>query len=533
MALRAPQTVLVVTVLVAAARAVAAEPIPLSGERLIVETGHVGAHALEVESRDAGLALGRANGSPDDPVKQGGTVRLVSTTGDFFDATYALPARGWHYVGRKGENRGYRFRRAAAAVRSVVIRSGKLLRLEVKGRDLQSLSADPDFLAVVLTLGAQTYCLDFHGATTVRNGRRLIASGARPPVVCPLPYGDDSLWLCRPGMARNQCLMNSLDATAVRPDGSTVLEPHGGAGEDQPYDCFYVYPTVDISGVVGNHTDFSDVGPMLDPLLSQAAPFNASCRIFAPLYRQVTLATYHLSNAGPYVDVAYGDVEAAFRRYLARDNGGRNFVLMGHSQGTQLLARLIQDVIDDVSTLRARLIVALLIGGNIVVPEGHLVGGTFNHLPLCTAAAQTGCVIAYRSYAEGYPPTGGSNVEGGEGMDTACTNPAALAGGEGRFAEAYFVNVLRQPALQLFPDPGYPTPFTEYPDFYAGQCVEDDHHRSYLEIRVRPAPGDVRTNPVPFGRLSDPDFPGTHLLDYSFALGDLIRLVQTKAAAMP
>ncbi|MGH7895096.1 MAG: hypothetical protein ACREQL_10525, partial [Candidatus Binatia bacterium] len=158
----------------------------------------------------------------------------------------------------------------------------------------------------------------------------------------------------------------------------------------------------------------------------------------------------------------------------------------------------------------------------------------FQNLPLCTTDAETGCVIAYRSYAEGYPPAGGSNVQGPDGMDTACTNPAALGGGEGRFAKTYFPNVLHQPIFQIAPDPGFGTPFTLFGDFYAGECVKDDHGRSYLEVRVRPEAGDMRVNPIPFDHpVLAPSFLGAHILDYSWAMGDLVRLVETKAAAMP
>jgi len=71
-------------------------------------------------------------------------------------------------------------------------------------------------------------------------------------------------------------------------------------------------------------------------------------------------------------------------------------------------------------------------------------------------------------------------------------------------------------------------------DFYAGEWVKDAAGRSYLEIRVRPDPGDMRTDPISYTHPAlSPSLLGTHILDYSWGLGDLIRLVQTKAAAMP
>src|SRR5260221_6775570 len=126
------------------------------------------------------------------------------------------------------------------------------------------------------------------------------------------------------------------------------------------------------------------------------------------------------------------------------------------------------------------------VGGGIVeVPEGQTVGETFKLLPLCTDADQTGCIIAYRSYADGFPPANGSNVvDPDAGLDTACTNPAALGGGKAHFSSTYLPLHVNQPAFQVGMDLGVPisTPFAVYHDFYTGECVKDDRGRSYLQI---------------------------------------------------
>jgi hypothetical protein len=359
-------------------------------------------------------------------------------------------------------------------------------------------------------------------------GRRLVARDG-VPAPCPLDYGGEAFWLCKPGMAGNQCFVNGLDATEILPDGSTVLETHDG-NETEPVDCFYVYPTVDL-GAAGNHTDFSDTSLELDPLLSQVARLNASCRIFAPLYRQVTFAAFGSPNAALRSEIAYRDVKAAWDHYLAEHNGGRDFVIVGHSQGTFMLSRLMQEEIDPAPALRERLIVALLIGGRVTVPQGKTVGGTFESIPLCTADDETGCVIAYRSYAEEFPPAQGSNVVGPD--DTACANPAALGGGQG-FLTAYIPTSSHQPLFAVFDPPVLDTPFIKYENFYAAACVKDDRNRSYLEIRVRPGSGDVRENRVDFTSVVlGPAFLGTHILDYNFSMGTLVALVDRKIAAMP
>jgi hypothetical protein len=494
---------------------------------------------LAVRSRDATIDLGAGVGSDDDPTVNGGSVRVLSIEGDVFDRTYPLPATGWRVLRRHGAAYGYAFT-GPDPIRRVRVKTGKILRIFGKGSGLgHTLGGDPAPVRVVVTLGKQQYCMSFGGTVAFAPGTRYDARNAPAPDICPLPYGADASWLCRPGMANNQCLATgALDATVVNPDLSTATELESGA-EDHPYDCFYVYPTVDLTGPVGNHLDVTDptyVSFTLDPLLSQAARFNGQCRIFAPHYRQITFGTFGTPNAAQYLAIAYRDVLDAWRLYLKYQNGGRNVVVMGHSQGTFMTTQLMQQEFDPSPALRARLIAALLIGGSVTVPQGGTIGGTFQNIPLCTSNAETGCVIAYRSYAAGFPPASGSNDIGGPTMDVACTNPAALGQGStsGAFIGTYFPTHTNDPLFQVAPNPGFPTPFVKFPSFYSGRCVQDLTGHSYLEVSVTPGPGDMRTNPIPFTNpVLSPSLLGTHILDYNWTQEDLLGLVATKAAAMP
>lgn len=355
-----------------------------------------------------------------------------------------------------------------------------------------------------------------------------VDAGPPPPMVDagprqPLDYSDDAYWLCRPGIANDECLGADLTATEILPDGTRRVVEHAVAA-DPAYDCFYVYPTVALSGRFGNVTEaaFDDHGPMLDPLLSQAARFTGQCRVFAPLYRQITFTTYARADAQAYLEDAYVDIEAAFARYLelAPD---RPFVIMGHSQGTHMTRRLVQRVIEPDAALRGRMIAALLIGGDVTDdafgPE----------VPRCASDDQVGCVIAYRTFAEGYPP-------GTAAAPTAtCVNPSAPGGGEGRYAGAYFPTSTYQEAFEVHAtfEPPVDTPFVLLAGLYTGECVRSEAGHHYLEIRVRPEAGDLRENPVPFDHtLFSPSLLGLHVLDYNFPLADLMRVVAMKAAAM-
>src|SRR5690606_26511491 len=138
-------------------------------------------------------------------------------------------------------------------------------------------------------------------------------------------------------------------------------------------------------------------------------------------------------GAGPDVDTeplrerAYADVAEAFAHYLAEDNGGRPFVLMGHSQGSSLANRRIQEEIDGDEAVLDRMVSALLIGSSVTVPaEGDDVGGDFENVPACREASQTACVVSYASFRADDPPSGDSMMgrpRKGDGVSL-CTNPA-------------------------------------------------------------------------------------------------------------
>ena len=115
----------------------------------------------------------------------------------------------------------------------------------------------------------------------------------------------------------------------------------------------------------------------------------------------------------------------SFRHYLGQWNGGRPFVLIGHSQGSGLLSRMITDEIDEGSELREQMVSALLIGIGVNAPPGEDVGGDFQNVPACRTAGQTGCVISYassRATADGV--VDGFFGEHDDNGNPICTNPA-------------------------------------------------------------------------------------------------------------
>lgn len=336
-------------------------------------------------------------------------------------------------------------------------------------------------------------------------------------------YADDSHWLCRPDLSDDVCDQD-LTATEVAPDGTLTEVPFEEA-TDAPVDCFYVYPTLDYSSEPGNHP-FSEPNP-LETITTQfqAARFGSLCNLYVPRYRQATIGSYPDDGSDLYdlepFQVAYADVLDAFQTYLTTYNEGRPFVLLGHSQGTHHLIRLLQDEFDDSPALRSRLVSALLVGptGRLRVPPGETVGGTFENIPLCTSATETGCAVGFDSYAAGEPPDHVDPVD--DGTVRACVNPTQLVDGDDRLEAGYFgVSV-----------PGVETLTEVIPDHYTATCAETADGQVYLSIDADPPPGDTREIDHITPVVEDAE--SLHTADYNFSLGDLLALVEAQAAAFP
>ena len=135
-----------------------------------------------------------------------------------------------------------------------------------------------------------------------------------------------------------------------------------------------------------------------------------------------------------------------------------------------MLIRLLKSQVDPKPAVRARMVSALLMGGNVTVPIGKTVGGDFKRIPACRSRSQTGCVVAYSSFLD--PPPADS------------------------------------------------------PNQYSAHC-QYKNGISWLQVNVIPHPGDPR--PVVTQSLG-PTW-GLHLDDVNLSLGNLVSLVKSQAKA--
>ena len=340
-------------------------------------------------------------------------------------------------------------------------------------------------------------------------------------------YEQDRMWLCRPDLESDVCHLDTT-ATELREDGSRSIVPNAPLARPK-VDCFYVYPTVDYGLFPGNHTNVDDDKGARMATASQVAPFHGVCALYVPLYRQVTIGTYLFGSQGddPRSKVAFSDVEDAFLHYMGQYNHGRKVVLLGHSQGADMIVRLLQGRFEHDPVMRGRLLVAMPIGGPVEVPRGRTVGGTFDTLPLCTKPDQLGCVVAYQSRPDDGKKVGKPAFAPKPGNEIACVNPAHDGDSSAlRFSRSLFP-IAEQTRSWLHGIDGIETPFVMLRDFYTGACTEGPDGYRYLGVAAAPKVGDARRSLLDLDRFTGT--LGLHVVDFQFAMGDLIDLVARKA----
>ena len=345
---------------------------------------------------------------------------------------------------------------------------------------------------------------------------------------------DNTVWLCKPGLADNPC-KPGLSTTQVSPTGE-VLGTSQPKAKKPKVDCFYVYPTV--SDDQSRNSDLSIDPEERSIALYQAARYSQRCRVFAPMYEQITLQA--LFSGEPVTEqesaLAYGDVLSAWKTYLRKYNDGRGIVLVGHSQGTFVLRQLIAEQVDKRPGVRKRLVGAYLYGGNVEVKEGKLVGGDFKHIPGCASPKQTGCVVGFSTFNAPVPADSNFGRVGGRlstgdptTRDILCVNPAAVGGGPGTldsiypsepFAPGTTIGIATQ-AVGV-PRPDVSTTWIEAKGDYTGTCDSSDDADV---LQITSLGGAPTLNPVPDATW------GLHLVDANIALGNAVKLLKRQVKA--
>jgi hypothetical protein len=215
----------------------------------------------------------------------------------------------------------------------------------------------------------------------------------------------------------------SWSALPEREDAADAEAPGLPAADQRSAsaDVFYVHPTSYVGRLWNAPVDDARLNADTDRVATriQASAFNACCAVFAPRYRQAngTAFTHPSEDGRRALDVAYADVRAAFRHFLAHTDAGRPFLLASHSQGSVLAYRLLREEIAP-TALRERLVAAWLIGAPLTE---EAVARELPDVPLCASPEQTGCLIGWNARGSGYEP--GTFEFAAEPGAQLCVNP--------------------------------------------------------------------------------------------------------------
>lgn len=207
-----------------------------------------------------------------------------------------------------------------------------------------------------------------------------------PPPLAHDAYDNPALWIAR---------------GAGDGDDPARWLPSGVAPVAQrlPVQVFFVHPT--------SYFDKLRWNAPTDDLLAKAradiftrglaSPFSAANEIWAPRYRQATLGAFLTDKPEGKLalDLAYGDVLAAFDNFLAHSKADEPIVLVGHSQGAFHLMRLMRDRVAG-KPLASRIAAAYIVGWPVSLAHDLPMMG----LPACEAPGQPGCVLSWQSFAE-------------------------------------------------------------------------------------------------------------------------------------
>jgi hypothetical protein len=349
---------------------------------------------------------------------------------------------------------------------------------------------------------------------------------------------ERTVWLCKPGQLDNPCV-GTLAGDAYLPPDNSVDPPLAGRiepldfslADKPPVDCFYLYPTQ--SRQRGLNADLTKDTDIRAVAINQARMFSRICNVYAPVYRQYTLDSLGGPGLGSLItpevrDIAYNSALGAWNDYMDNYNNGRGVVVIGHSQGTSHMARLLAEEVDGKPAVRNRIISAILPGANVYVPKGEVVGGQFQNIPACESGDQTGCVIAYSMFTQQPPSSSAFGwIDTGYWVNPAprpdkdiyevlCVNPAELSGDDG----------LLRPLINPFgfaPNVVVPRPWTAMPDFYRAGCRsatdETKGNVTWLNIEDIRQPGDERQD---VSQLVVAGGGNLHTADINLALDNLV-----------
>lgn len=234
-------------------------------------------------------------------------------------------------------------------------------------------------------------------------------------------YARADMWLARPGMK----------------DDPSLWTPPGVERPSAPdrASIFFIHPTSYLEKGHWNAPLDDEESQWRARLFvrSQASAFNGLGPVWAPKYRQATFGAFLTDKAESQraLDLAYGDVRAAFESFLAQAPKDKPIILAAHSQGSLHLMRLLSGRIAGRPEAK-RIAAAYVVGWPISTSADLPALG----LPACEKAGESGCVLSWQSFGlpadpkmvtDAYDASRGPGGVSRAGSPMLCVNPISGA----------------------------------------------------------------------------------------------------------
>lgn len=202
--------------------------------------------------------------------------------------------------------------------------------------------------------------------------------------------------------------MNSLSSETiiVAPDYSKAECWYKIPEITKDVDTFYVYATEYILGSLQEGApEYATLenAEMLQGVAEEyqlhATTFEASTNLFLPYYRQAGMpvmnkAWKETGNCEAAVSgMPYGDITTALDYYFENYNGGRPFIIAGHSQGSCIIKLVLKNYFKEHTDYYKRMVAAYVIGYSVTADELE----AYPYLKFATGETDTGVIISYNT----------------------------------------------------------------------------------------------------------------------------------------
>jgi hypothetical protein len=367
--------------------------------------------------------------------------------------------------------------------------------------------------------------------------------------VTPIDYNDPNNWAVNQHL--NKYLSLDPSYTIVHPDTTqhTIVNVPYDTLSD--FDIFFVYPTQPgSSGLIGPGLINSNwnTPDSIDPIIQMQATFyGVFGRIYAPYYRQVNLATFtsftvSMEDQARLLDTANTDVIASFEHYMNNYNNGKRVILVGHSQGSIMIAGMLRKFEADPGQYQAymdKIFLSVLPGySGPWVQQGQVAGGWTQNYPICQYPLDTACIMTWQSYRHTF------NIQTVLPYHHVHNDSLVSMGYRYQDFDTLVHEVLldslgystvKPIPLMIFPNanPDFglqysnvTTDFAAYENMY-NAYYESSSSGAGLKLQYIFTLGDDRKKPFPF-LLSD-----FHSFDHSCFTGDVIDLIWQKINQIP